>query len=274
MRDLVFDRVMVDGLIRGQTRVSWRLFYQFDDPYPLTYSYQLQVSDEPTVDAAWENVGAPVVNGSVAVDPTARARGTVSRIHYRVQLTTTVGVYYSRPEPVDGDLNIRDWYQAQEIIRKELLLFDRYTAVTGWLLKRRKSGPVPPPTTDPRQMLVDPLTGEVIRRNNTVTYGTEFTHGYFQAVPFQVQLEPGAVDPDVDPQQGGNTDAAVLTRSGRLTVIPKVETRDVFVADKTDLRYYIHLRKQAATIRGVPVVYICEFRQADFDDVVYKVPLL
>ncbi len=188
-----------------------------------------------------------------------------------MRLVTPVATHYSKPAAVFGLLSLRDWLYAREIVRKELLLLDVYTAAKGWLLKRKRSG-TRPPAGDPRTAVVDPLTGEMIRRNTT-TFGTPYEGGYYRAIPFLVALEPGGTYERVDSEQQGNEDPETLRRTGRVVVFPHVAHRDVFVEDGGDLRYYLHVTKYLAHARTVPLVARCELRQAPFTDVVYDAPL-
>jgi hypothetical protein len=275
-RSRVFDRILVDHLVRGSTRVSWGgVYYQFADPQPWSFTLQVGSTGNPLADD-WAACAAPTTN-FFAIDPQQRDLGTVRTLHYRVQLTTPNGVYYSNPAAVFGLLNLHDWLIAREVVRKELLRHHLAT-VPGWLLKRRRSGPTLPAAAaaDPRTAVVDPLTGDIMRREGRaalVTEGTEYVGGYYDALPFSLDTDNLAEFDTVDPQEHGNVNDDALQVSARALLLPQIVYRDVFVAAHSDLRYELGRVKVTVHQRGVPLVGTVACRRLSFSDVIYTVPV-
>lgn len=275
-RDRVFDRLIVDHLVRGTTRVSWGVFYQFLDEGSWHFQLQVGQTGDPQADD-WANVGLPVVDGFYAVDDALRDRGTTRQVHYRVILSTDAGTYPSPPAAAFGILDRHDWCLAREIVRKELLR-SRLATVPGWLLKRRRQGPTLPKqqAEDPRTMVVDPLTGDIIRRNGPAaqaTKGTEFLGGYYAPVPFSFDVTNPAFFDAVDPDMAGNSNPDAVQNSGRAILFPTPAYRDVFVASGSDLRYELGRTTVNAAWRGVPLVGDVALALVPFSDVVYTIPV-
>lgn len=273
-----FQRVNVDYMIRGTARITWSLARHILDPNPATWSYQLQVSTHnmspsykqdgtPRTDD-WIDVGSPVVNAAQLTDSTRRAFGKSLTVAYRVKLTTSTSPlreYWSPPASTLGNLNKQDWLRAQEVIRKELLSHSKATSVSGWLLRRKRTG-----TTCSK--CIDPATGDVTLSKCDVCKGTRFTDGYFAAIPnVWCRLDPTGVREHRNLQGPGSEKQDTTT--GRMVAVPDVESFDVWVSEATDLRYILHTITPAAVIRHVPLVLSVEARQAAFDDVVYTIPL-
>jgi hypothetical protein len=255
---------------RAGARISWTLFYQYATPGPHTFTVEVGSTGSGTA-SDWAAIADPVVDAYYCVDPVERTAGLHPTVFYRVRLEDASGVHVSRPVGVDGTLSRRDWTLARELIRKERLVLSKYNGVHGWLLKRKRVGPLAV-SADPRTAAVDPWTGEVMTSAPAAgAYGTDRPDGYFQPVPFRIFMDPSAVDEEVDPAGSGNVDRAATKNEGRLILFPPVDTLDVFVEAETDYRYYIHLTKQLAHIRGTPLVADCALLRAPVSDPVYDV---
>jgi type III secretory pathway component EscU len=61
--------------------------------------------------------------------------------------------------------------------------------------------------------------------------------------------------------------------SGRMLMLPLIDELDVWVNRKTDDRYIIQTIRNAAELRGVPLIANVELRPAPFTDVVYNIPI-
>lgn len=265
-RDRVFSRLTADFLVRGRTRVSWSLYRDFLDPPP--YSFQLQVGSTGSPEADdWSYLGPPAVNSYFALDPVRRAYGMGRRTWYRVTLTTPVGSYLSRPVSTTGEHLKHDWLIAREILRANRLLMDRATALPGWLLKRRWSGAAPDPR-DLAKAVTDPLSGAVINTRSPVNQGTAFYRGYFDPQPFLVEKDPAQSRDTLDDRRGSVDDPRVSV-GGRTVLVPDLGTEDVFVADGSDVRYFIQHKGDAAEWRGVPILARVELRPAPASDPIY-----
>lgn len=269
-----FERVLVDHLVRGGTRVSWTMARGFwvDGPW----SFQLQVADHGVgTSGDWEDVGTPVVDAFTAWDPTMRLTGVYMRTHYRVVLTAGGQTYASEPAHCFGYLGVKDWLLAREIVRKERLRL-RVTTIgnDGWLLKRKQRGATIPAVdaADPTKMVVDPLTGEVVKRHEAIsTVGTEYLGGYYTPVPTWIGLEPQGTAAQTSPAGRGTVDELATPTRARVVLFPPVERRDVFVQEGSDQRFEFDSVRTVVEVRSVPLVAECELIQLPFNDVVYRV---
>jgi len=270
----IFDRVHVDYLVVGGTRVSWELYRTFNEPLP--YTFQLQVAHTglstdlintgivSRVDD-WENVGSPVVDTFFAIDDTKRLFGKTADIHYRVKLVTGLGqIFYSNPINVYGDLEKHDWLTVKELIRKERLRHVKQTSVRGVLLKAKRYGPL---CTD----CTDPMTQEVVDSKCVTCYGTGFLGGYFLGLPdVYMDISQEKSREALNPQLGTTKEVVVRART---LAEPQIYALDIWAADKSDQRYYVHPVSVAAQHRGVPVIINVELRLAPYNDVAYIIPL-
>ncbi len=272
--DNVFNRVRVDFLVEGPARISWSLSKFMIDPAPWTF--QLQRGDYGIQADDWIDVGPPLPDAFTTSDAGRKIHGTLPTTHYRVILTTPLGSYASTPTGAFADLDYREWLLARELVRKERLRHRGFTSVQGWLLKRRWSGPQLPPsaTNDPAQMVLDPLTGDLIKRQTAkATLGTPFLGGYFAPTPYEIDFYLTASDPDVDAQETGNTDQPGVSQSGRGLMFPPPTRGDVFVDSRSDARYELKPVKYTAALRGVPLIADLELRLFPFGDVIYSLAL-
>jgi hypothetical protein len=242
----------------------WELLPTFTDPQP--WSFQLQVG-ETGVEAAddWEDVGLPVENTCYAVDATQREYGKNQATHYRIKLVTSKGTYYSDPTAKSGILQPRDWRIAQEIVRKERLRF-KYSSQDGYILKRRSNG-------QNCTRCLDLQTDEVTDPYCPQCWGTGKQCGYYYPMGcIWADLSPKTQRTHIDNNATRGTVSDVVV-SGRMLMLPLIESNDVWVSRKTDERYYIHSIQHAAEIRGVPLVANVEMRPAPFTDVIYSIQI-
>lgn len=266
-----FARVMVDHVVRGRTRVWWRL-----DPdvcIPGTHDFQLEVGNtgNPIADD-WTRVGGPVRDAPVLVDDATRLSGGRNpTTHYRVRLIAPGGEYVSRPEPVFGWLPPDQWLLVREVVRRENLRMDAAHVPWGWLLKRKREGVVPDPA-DPAEAVTDYLTGGITRTTEPRTVGTEYVGGFYAPIPFRVDFDPGALyERRDDSMDRGTVDDDSLANVGRVVTIPPVAHWDAFVQSGSDERFYFHRLQYLVRLGRVPVVARAELRQAPFSDIIYSV---
>jgi hypothetical protein len=261
-RDDVFKRITVDHVVVGGTRISWGLQDTFKDTGP--YTYQLQVGETGVAGADdWTNVGAAQVDVFFIVDSTRHLYGNRLTHHYRLQLTTSSDSYTSKPAPVYGLLSKRDWLLARAIIRRELLRHEKKASPNGYLLRRKWTGTVVP---DPD--VVDPLTGEIVKVDNTSGEGTEFVGGYYAPVAMFVDLSPETNHVQRDQNRGAVNDLEV---QGRAIAFPQLNRRDIWVSATSDRRYKVQRIQNVAEIRAVPLVVNLALRPIPFKDPAYDV---
>lgn len=265
-RDTVFSRVSVDHLVGGGSRVSWELQKTFTDPTPHTFQLQVGKTGVSTADD-WEDVGAPVVDTFFVVDSTQRVYGKRLTTHYRVELTTSEGTYYSEPVATYGLLSQRDWLLAKAIVRKELLRHEKKTSPSGYFLKRKwREG-----TTIVDHNVVDPLTGEVVKTIDTEGKGTSKVGGYYSPLAMFMDLSPETHHIRTDDQGRGTVNDVRI--QGRTVAFPQLNAKDVWVDATSDKRYFVHSVQHSAEIRGVPIIVNVELRPAAFNDPVYEVTI-
>lgn len=258
-----FGRIYVDHLVAGPSKVYWDIDPRFLDPQPYTFQLQVGTTGNPNA-SDWVNVGASVVNGSYLDDVVQRLFGKQLVTHYRIQLTTPKGTYYSQPTLVTGNLNKRDWNLAREITRKELLRLNQYTAIKGSILKVKRSGTV--------CSCVDPDTGEVGNSQDPVCYGTGWVGGYYtpmDCVFFDFTPDQRLEDREI--QVRGMTDDSI--RQIRYIGYPMLYRYDVFVDKGTDERYYVNSIQNLAELRGVPIVVAAQLTPIPFSDIIYTLPV-
>ena len=116
-RDRVFDRIVVDHLVRGETRVSWGVLPSFFGAEPYSFQLQWGRTGDPLADD-WEDVGAPalwaqpaawtvplaflaMVVGSLADGAWGRRKGRSSRAGRRMSVAGPVMVMIHTPEGLD-----------------------------------------------------------------------------------------------------------------------------------------------------------------------------
>jgi hypothetical protein len=262
----VFDRVVVSYLIAGATRVMWELLDTFTDPGPLTFQLQFGATANPDADD-WEDVGLPVVDQFVAVDPEQRVFGKLNYAHYRVKLTTGLGTYYSVPTAAQGTLARRDWRLAREIVRQRKKLF-RYGpgGQRGYLLKRRWTGV-------PCNRCLDLQTREVKDPGCPSCYGTGYQCGYYYPMScIWASLDPRARRTQRDAgSTRGTVDDIVVKADMVMTELLAEE--DVWVNAVTDDRYYVHEVENTGEMRGVPLTASVELRLIAFTSVIYTIAI-
>lgn len=258
-----FDRVHIDFLVHGQTRVSWSLSSHFFEPLP--YTFQLQFGKTGLNKASdWINVGSPVVNTFFQTDTNRRWYGKTQYPHYRIKLTTGNGkVFFSKPATILGDLNWRDWRIAQEIIRKEQLRHSQFTSVGGFLLKQKRSGPK-------CYRCVDRYTDEPRDSHCPVCYGTRWVGGYYKPLDlFYADLSPEQSVEKRNLQKVGMEKPVVI--SARFIGTPQIYAQDLWVNPNSDARYIIGGYKINVHIKQVPIVITAELKLLPPDDVAYLI---
>lgn len=261
-----FDRVVVSYLIRGMTRVLWELVPTFTDPGPLTFQLQVGQTNNPNADD-WENVGIPVVNQYFAYDPEQRVFGIDNTTHYRVILTTPNGEYVSDPVDGMGVLDHRMWRCAREEIRRRKVDL-RYgpSGQEGYLLKRRITGTKCPVCTDYQ-------TGESRDPQCPSCYGTGFLCGYYFPMScVWASLSPATkrIELDAGQMRGTIEDISV---SATMLAIDLLSENDIWVAKKTDDRYFVHRVSNTAEYKGVAIVAQVEMRPVPFSSIIYSIEI-
>jgi len=259
-----FERVRIRYSVDGSTRVEWDLSRLFTDSQPHTFT--LQGTYSSTDNTTFANIGLPAQNTQALVDDEKRVFAQTQDFYYRVKLVTPVRTYYSEIVSAFKNLNFRDWRLARDVLRKEQLRHSKYTSLQGFLLKRKRYGSRCTTCTDY-------LTDEVTNSSCAVCNGTGIIDGYFTAVPSYLELPPTSTREEMDNAQAVGTKKDVIYQNCRMLGDPIPDSYDVFVDSGSDRRFIIHEITSSAIMRGYPVAFNVNVRQANFSDIVYSIPM-
>lgn len=259
----VFERVRVRPLIAGGTRVEWSLQAAFSDSS--TYTYQLQAGRTGLANADdWTDVGFSAEDAYYLIDDEQRLYGKTQWTHYRIKLSTSNAVYYSNPVNCLGDLSFRDWRLTRAIIREETVRFQQMAGQIGYLLKRRVDGEQCPDC-------IDFVTAEVVNAQCGTCYGTGFITGYFDPKEcVWAAMEQEVRHEELTKDRATTNDIVV---PARMLAEPQLNEEDVFVDQKTDMRWFVHQIKHLVEVRGYPVVYQVELRLAPYSNPIYELAI-
>ncbi len=258
-----FERVRVYFVPEGGSRIEWDVGPRFTDPFPHTFQLQTAHTDEP--DDTWVDVGTPADNTYYLADDTQRTWSKTEDVYYRVQLTTMLGTYLSVAVSGLTYHDYRTWRLTREMLRRERKRLGKYTGTPGWLLRRRRYGPICPDCTDP-------LTGGVINSSCQTCWGEGILGGYFVAVPCTCDLAPEAAREQLDLQALGTT-KPVEVEGNRFSGFPQPVSKDVFVEAGSGKRWFAEMIRVSGQLRGYPFVSRVTLRLAPFSDIIYQVPL-
>lgn len=263
----VFVRYMIANGGAGSMLV-WQFTDDFDDPLP--HTFQLQgAAGSPVSTSPFMNIGLPVTNTYLLVDPGAIERRSIGGdidFAYRIQLTTSKGVYYSDVINFTGTLDFRNWRIARDIMRKEVLRFDRFTAVPGWLLKKRRSGALCP-------RCADPILQSAADSRCPVCWGTNRNGGYYAAIRSFMDVEVSRDEEYVDPQAAVATIRNDMASNCRMLGDPMPDNEDVFVDMKGGRRFTLRNVVQASMIANYCIVATVEAHPIPPADIIYDFPV-
>lgn len=260
----LFDHVAVYPNIEGGTRIEWTV--NSDPAFNLAadaeYVLQLGHGGTETADD-WEDITEPQSDVVALIDPQQRLFGKSPTAYYRVGVFSGENLYYSRPIPLTGSLDLVDWRHLRVIMRNEFILLRAQTGVKGTLLRRRWYG-----ERCEEPGCVDYLTDETRNSHCEVCYGTGIVGGYYEPV----ECVYGAIEPTHSWEQLGRGTVNQINTKGRFLASPLVMAQDIWIDDSTDFRYYIQAKQNIVEVKGVPAVCQVELRQAPFTDIIYSVP--
>lgn len=256
---VAFDRLYVDYMLRGGTRVTWEVRPDFRDKTPWTFT--LQVNPNISEPDEWVDVGIPVTNANYAIDDTQRQFGKSLRTGYRVKLETPDNTYYSETAQVLGKLSKRQWLLARAILRRAELDSRGLENFPGYLLHRKRYGTACPDC-------LDPITGGIRNSDCETCNGTGRVTGYWRgALNTMLDVTP---EPEKTERSDRGTVNDVIIR-GKFVGIPAMARNDVWIDANSDRRYYVHAVVPLAEINRVPLITQAELRLAQFDDVIYSI---
>lgn len=262
MQGTPFFEMIVKNSPMGGSMIVWGLKRDFHDPLP--YQFELYWSETPT--GGFTRVDTPaLINTYWAVDPERRLFAVDIESYYAIRLVTPSGEYWSYASNANANWNKKDWLIAREICRKEFLLNRKFTGWDGFLLKRKIWGIKCPRCADFDSQ--EPRDGHCL-----VCFGTGKDGGYWAPFPtFTYNMKDG---PAAFKQHDDNAAMVetLIFQNMRMLGYPHISTNDVFIHYGSGRRFFVRPVNIAAEIKGVPIIYTCELRQAPFTDVIYEFP--
>ena len=256
----LFARIQVNAALPVGQDISWQMVHDFKGTPP--YNFYIDVA--PTGSEDWTTLNkTAVVNDCSYYDPNVYNYGMSIDQNYRIRMVDgNDDVFYSNTFQPLGNWNKRDYLTAKEIMRKEYLMQTKFTGVKGLLLKRREWGPRCP-------LCLDFDTSAITDMHCDLCYGTGFVGGYYKGIEYWVTFSNLRRQKNIE-------DTAVMdpfTRGGRSVAYPYLDTRDIWVNDQTNERWFISNIANAAEVRNIPIVYNAEYRKAPTSSIIYKVPV-
>ena len=254
-----FDSVEVSITPNNTKLIEWRLNSKFEVTGSVLQFY-VEVSRAA---GEWTRLNeVPITDICIYVD-TAHYRCNLDNdIFYRIILSDGTNEYASVPAATLGVWNLHDLLIARDIVRKEYLVLKKYNGIEGYLLKRREHGTKCPSCRD---WDVD------LPANSHCEdcFGTGFTNGYYNAIPYYVSIEGVTSSKDVN-EPFGTMD--LKPRTGRCVAYPRLGTYDIWI-DNKNKRYLVRGVTTLVEIKGKPLVYSAVFHELPVGRVEYSVPL-
>jgi len=233
----------------------WRLNDAFSAPGPFTFTVQMA----PTPTGPWKPISGPLVDTYYWADERKPVGKTAAR-NYRVAMTDGAGVeHFSEPVLPAGDLSMREFLIAREILRKEELNARMMAGVRGQVWISAEYGSRCP-------KCLDPITRQVRDSHCRKCHGTGFFPSHYG--PFDMWLSFS------QRQHGMSHDAVGGTKddkpfSVRAVGTPRLKKNDVLRDTRTGKMYYIQTVANAAEIRRIPIVQQLTVSEAATTDQCY-----
>lgn len=219
----------------------WRLNDAFSAPAPFTFKIQMS----PTPAGPWEDISPELTDTYWWADERKPVGKTASR-NYRVTMRDSAGgKYASEPVLPQGDLNLREFLLAREMLRKEELNARQFAGIRGEAWISAEFG-----TKCPK--CIDPVTGHPRSSHCSKCHGTGLYPSHYG--PFELWLNfsqkqnHGAQH---DEAGGTKDDQHFLVRAAGT---PQLKKNDVIRDSRNGKMYYIRAVTNAAEIRRIPIV--------------------
>lgn len=259
-----FERIMVDHVFRGTTRVWWRLDPLLTAAPPHVFKLEASYVGTPSA-LDWVRLTEEQNAAYLTYDTTRELTGTNLFTHFRVILEAGGQTFYSNALPIWGTLTRGNWVIAREIVRKHKL-HQKGTAIEGYLIRRMRYG-------TPDTESCDYLTGAQIRSFRKNSWGTPFEIGYHPPVRFDIEIDP----PKIRETRGGTEPTAFSANPGVVMAtalaFPQVLLEDVWVNAVTDERWRVGEIDRVSTLQGVPLIIKAELKLIPHNDIVYQIPV-
>jgi len=215
----------------------------------------------------WRRLTAgPITDMCIYIDESNYRCGLSADIYYRVVAVDTSLNEYKSPATnlFQCWKDKHQWLIARSILRKEYLrLMTLPTGVEGMLLKKREHGPR---CTD----CTDHDTGDVVAECCPACFGTGFLGGYYNAVPYWLDLSGTSSQ-----ARDTNTFGVVNNkqRIARGVAFPLVSEDDVWVASKSNLRFIVNKVESTGETLVLPLIYRLSIAELPQSDNAYDIPL-
>lgn len=263
-RTFTFERVEVYVTPANEKIIQWWL----DRCFPMDSAVPVFFIEVSRAAGEWErlNPDAPVADHCVYVDRTNYRCGKDNDVFYRVVAFDGTTEFVSQPEAMLGVWNKHDFLISRDVVRQEYLMLRKFTGTLGYLLKRRTHGV---PCQNPACLDHDLKIPTTTACPNC--YGTGFQNGYYNGLPYYIDLSAFSSNKDVT-QPIGTTDNR--SRLGRAVAYPRVDEYDIWVDADKNKRYVIRGEvERLVEIKGKPLVYKLKLNEISVSNVVYRIPL-
>ena len=249
-KSTIIKRAKVTPAIFGDTVISWELGNSVTSVKAVSvYARPLGVLD-PT---DWALIGT--TTDLYLTDESRRNYDTYRKTQYKLVVDDVE--YF----PVHDDtLSRKDFLIAREIVRREKLLYRKFTGLAGMLYRRKIYGPA-------CTSCVDANTGETTNANCDTCYGVGKLGGYYSPVElYALPPQPAQAQQGLAEQQGAVEIEKLMVR---MTNFPLISYRDVWYDTSNHKAYYVNNIQPLATIGNLWLVVSCELGHAPTTDAIY-----
>ena len=210
----------------------------------------------------WENVGGPIENDCSYIDPERWNWNKDMNTFYRIRYDETGDGdwVYSIPVRAIGAWTRKDYALVKTLTRKELLSYKKF-GMPGVILKRKEWGE--------QCHCVDYDTLEPQDSQCPECFGTGISGGYYAPIPLKV-------NPLNRSHTMQRTDRALADDTKRLVrcvAYPTlIKENDLWLDSTNGTRWVVRGTKNAAEVKGVPVIYELTLHRIPMTDAIYKEP--
>lgn len=236
----------------------WELNDAFSAPAPFTFTVQMA----PTPSGPWESISDQLVDTYYWADERKPVGKTAAR-NYRVVMVDGAGVgHASQPVMPFGDLSLREFLIAREILRKEELNASRMAGTRGQVWISAEYGSRCP-------KCLDPVTGNVRDSHCRKCHGTGFYPSHYG--PFDMWLSFSQSQHGMAHDEAGGTKDD-KSFSVRAIGTPRLKKNDVLRDVASGKMYYIQGVANVTEMRRIPIVQQLTVSEAATTDQCYDLP--
>lgn len=247
---------VIPNYSRGFT-FEWTVAQEFSDPAPWSF----WVEKGATQEGPWEDFSPEIVQRYIYQQTTGMLVPKDPVLYFRIRMRTPKGVYYSTVRTPCGDMNRRDFLQAREIMRTEVVQSSKKAGILGQVWLKSVFGP---PCTACR----DPITGTVTNPDCKLCFGTGRVPGYHGPYAAWLTFSTKQRDKHMKPDELGVHEDYVF--SVRMVGSPLLKKDDVLVDPGSDRRYYVNGINNVMELRRIPLVQQIEAREAPTSEQIYR----